>query len=115
MKVQRNDSVEKLIHLHNAIIEIEKYTLNINEAAFTSNSMLASAVLFQFTLIGEAVRHIEPAILSKYDYPWHKVWSFRSLISNEYFNIKMSAVWQIIVLELPKLKTVITEMLNNEY
>jgi uncharacterized protein with HEPN domain len=67
--------------------------------------------LFQFSVIGEAIIHIESSILDKYDYPWHKVRSFRNLISHEYFNIKLEAVWELIIADLPELKQVIKNML----
>jgi len=76
-----------------------------------NNEILSSAVLFQFSVIGEAIIHIESSILDKYDYPWHKVRSFRNLISHEYFNIELEAVWEIIIADLSELKQVIKNML----
>ena len=82
---------------------------------FLDDNLLSSGVLFQFSVIGEAVIHID-AILQKYDYPWYKVRAFRNLISHEYFQIKLEAVWEIIDNELARLKqSLIEEMVNNEF
>ncbi len=59
--------------------------------------------------------HIDASLLDKYEYPWYKVRAFRNLISHEYFNIKLEAVWEIIDNELARLKQVIEEMVDNEF
>jgi uncharacterized protein with HEPN domain len=109
------ESFKRLQHIDLAIESIEKYVLNESEQSFSTNLLVQDAVLFQFTVIGEAIQHIEYEILGKYDYPWFKVRSFRNLIAHEYFNIKMSAVWHIIENDLQELKIVIQTMLKEEF
>ncbi len=58
---------------------------------------------------------VEGSILDKYEYPWYKIRAFRNLISHEYFNIKMEAVWEIIINDLPELKSIIDIIINKEY
>jgi uncharacterized protein with HEPN domain len=41
--------------------------------------------------------------------------AFRNLISHEYFNIELAAVWEIIEKDLPELKIIINTILNNEF
>jgi len=53
----------RLIQIRKAIIEIESFVSGINKDEFLSDSMISSAVLFQFTVIGEAVVHIEKELL----------------------------------------------------
>lgn len=65
--------------------------------------------------MGEAVVHIETDLLAKFDYPWYKVRSFRNMIAHEYFNIKMSAVWEIIKIDIPQLKDIINSILEKEF
>jgi len=115
MKDKIKDSYERLIHLKNAIYEIEKFTLNVNEKEFYNDSLLWSGVLFQLGVIGESVIFIDSALLNKYEYPWGKVRAFRNLISHEYFNIKLDSVWNIIVFDLPELKQVVETILENEF
>ena len=40
--------------------------------------IVSSAVLFQFSDIGESITQIDVDLLNKFEYPWHKVRSFRS-------------------------------------
>ncbi len=114
MKDSRKGSYERLIHIQKSILEIESYTQNVSKDDFLNDQLLSSAVLFQFSVIGEAVIHIEPSLLGKYEYPWYRVRAFRNLISHEYFQIKLLAVWDIVVNDLPKLKEQIEVILKNE-
>lgn len=115
MKDKRKESFERLSHILKAIHDIEIVTQNTSENDFIKDGILSSAVLFQFSVIGEAIIHVESSILDKYKYPWHKVRPFRNLISHEYFNIKLEAVWEIIVNDLQGLKYMIDLILRNEF
>lgn len=114
MKDNKKDSFERLLHIQKAINEIETFTYNVKKEEFINNPLLTSAVLFQFSVIGEAVVHIDNYLLDKYEYPWYKVRVFRNLISHEYFQIKLDAVWGIIVNDLQGLKQTIEKILSKE-
>jgi uncharacterized protein with HEPN domain len=109
------ESLKRLQHIEKAIDSIKKYVVNENVETFCNNSLVHDAVLFQFSVIGEAINHVEYEILEKYDYPWHKVRSFRNLISHEYFNVKLQSVWQTVQSDLPGLKEVIQIIIRNEF
>jgi len=115
MKDLRLESFKRLQHIEQAITFIEDHTINETSENFEKNLVLNNAILFQFTIIGEAIMHVENEILQKYDYPWYKVRSFRNLISHEYFNVKLIAVWQVIQNDLPELKELVKKMLRNEF
>lgn len=115
MRDSHLDSQKRLEHISKAMDDILKYVTGETCESFSSNDLIHDAVLFQFSIIGEAVNFVETWLLDKYNYPWYKVRSFRNLISHEYFNIKMEAVWQIIQVDLPELKNVIQSILKNEF
>ena len=115
MKDSSLESLKRLQHIEQAITTIQNYVVGETAESFCKNSLLHDAVLFQFTVMGEAIIHVEEEKLGKYDYPWYKVRSFRNLITHEYFNIKLSAVWQIIETELPKLKNILQMIIKNEF
>lgn len=115
MKDNGKESQERLAHIKKAVSEIEIFTLNVSKNDFLNDNILSSAVLFQFSIIGEAIIHIETSLLDKYEYPWYKVRTFRNLISHEYFNIKLDAVWDIIVNDLLQLKQIIEKIINDEF
>jgi len=84
---------ERVEHVLQAIRSIHEFIGDNTLEVFQANSKLQSAVLFQFLIIGEAIRHIDDSILSKYDYPWHIPKSFRNFIIHEYHGIKMIRIY----------------------
>ena len=115
MKDRRVESRERLVHIREAIGKIEVFVDDIGKDDFTNDQLVSSAVLFQFSVIGEAITHINMDLLKKFEYPWHKARSFRNLISHAYFQIKLDAVWDIIENDLPELKQLIETILIQEF
>jgi len=110
--VDRN--AERLRHIADAINQIHEFAHEISEFEFTRNALINNAILYQFTIIGEAIVHVDDKILAKFDYPWYKVRAFRNLIAHEYFGIQLSAVWAVVQKDLPGLKAIIDTILENE-
>ncbi|MBV5349103.1 DUF86 domain-containing protein [bacterium] len=106
---------ERLLHITQAISEIESYTKDVAKESFLANRVLIGATLFQFTIIGEAIIHIDDEILSKYDYPWYKVRGFRNFIIHEYHAIEFRIVWEAIEKDLPELKRITERILDCEF
>jgi uncharacterized protein with HEPN domain len=77
-KNEQIESRERLEHILQAISAIEEYSSAKTEEIFIRDAILNNAILFQFTVIGEAINHVETEILEKYDYPWYRVRSFRN-------------------------------------
>ncbi len=50
-------------HIQRAINDIEKFTFKVNKNVFLKDKILSSAVLFQFSIIGEAVIYINSDFL----------------------------------------------------
>ncbi|MBI2259256.1 MAG: DUF86 domain-containing protein [Flavobacteriia bacterium] len=115
MKDCHIESQKRLEHIEKSIVAIEKFVEAIDVITFCENEMLNNAVLLQFVIIGEAIIHVEKEKLAKYDYAWYKVHSFRNMIAHEYFNIKLTAVWEIIQKDLPQLKSFVKTILSKEF
>jgi uncharacterized protein with HEPN domain len=107
-----NRNLVRIDHIAIAIDQIESFTNDIDESEFSNNLLIQSAVLYQFTIIGEAILHIDSDLLLKVHYPWHMVRGFRNFIAHEYHKLEMSAVWTIIDIDLPLLKNKIDELKN---
>ncbi len=114
MRDPHEESQNRLQHIKQAITDIEKFVKKESSKSFCENDMLHDAVMLQFIIIGEAINHVEVEKLEKYNYPWYKVRSFRNMIAHEYFNIKLTAVWQIIEKDFPELKKIIQTILKKE-
>jgi uncharacterized protein with HEPN domain len=57
---------------------------------------------------------VDEEILSRYDYPWHKVRAFRNFIAHEYYGIKLDLVLQIVMNEIPVLKEIVKRIIDDE-
>ena len=102
-----------LQHVAQSIHKIETYVSEGKEK-FLGGGLVADAVIRHFEIIGEAVKRLSedfresnPAIR------WKQIGGFRDVLIHQYFGVDLEQVWNAIVEELPKLKAVILEALEN--
>lgn len=76
-------------------------------------ALLHDALLFQFVVLGEAVKHLAPETLeSAPEIPWTDVGGLRDLIAHEYFRIDIGRVLEIVEHDLPPLEHAIDRLLG---
>jgi uncharacterized protein with HEPN domain len=107
--------LDRLRHISEAIDQILTFCKGRSEADFLNDSMLSSSVLYQFIVIGEAIRNVNPEMLEKYPYPWHLPRSFRNYVVHEYFGINLKQVYRTVTDLLPGFRTIIDHMIENDY
>jgi uncharacterized protein with HEPN domain len=56
----------RIEHILEAIGKIERYTTGLTEAAFATQDMIVDAVIRNFQVIGEAVRHVPDEVQARY-------------------------------------------------
>ena len=105
---------ERIVHVLMAIQLIREFIDGVDEATFTKDLKIQSAVQYQFLVIGEAIRHLDNSILEKYDYPWHIPRSFRNFIIHEYHGVKMERIF-FATQDLDDLEIKIRLILENEF
>jgi len=103
------------MHISEACKRIMEFCNDITEQEFIENEMLNNAVLYQFIIIGEAIRHVDKDILNRYPYQWHLPRSFRNYAAHEYFGINLSQVYKTVKELLPDFKTLIDTILKENY
>jgi uncharacterized protein with HEPN domain len=104
MKDPKGDRV-RLLHILDAIEEIEDYTRDLDFEGFYRASMPRFASIKQLEIIGEAANHISNEIIEKYpDVEWRKIIALRNILIHEYFGVDAKIVWDIIKEDLPSLK-----------
>ncbi|MBT3302569.1 MAG: DUF86 domain-containing protein [Bacteroidetes bacterium] len=112
--MKKNDAnTERLKHVLQAIKLIRLFVGEIKLEGFLENRQIQSAVLYQFLIIGEAVKNIDQSLLNKYTYPWHMPRSFRNFIAHEYHNLNIRRVYEAIA-ELDDLKVVVEQIIDKE-
>jgi uncharacterized protein with HEPN domain len=105
---------ERLEHIRGAILRIKSFLLEKSITDFLADKVLQDAVLYQFIIIGEAISHVDKAILDRYPYPWHIPRSFRNYIAHEYHKIRIESVFNA-TNDLNRLLEVVELILSKEY
>jgi uncharacterized protein with HEPN domain len=107
------DEQERLRDIKDAIAAIHQHLAQTGDtAAAKEDPLLHDALLFQFVVIGEAVKHLAPGTRdSAPEIPWTDIASLRDLIAHEYFRIDIHRVLEIVNRDLPPLENAIDRIL----
>ena len=104
----------RLLHILDAIGEIEGYILQTDFKAFLNNSMMRFACVKQLEIIGEASGQISEETKQQFpEVEWNKMKGMRNILVHEYFGIDTRVVWEIIIDDLPGLKKQVEEILKS--
>jgi uncharacterized protein with HEPN domain len=109
------DELERLRDIKDAIVAIREHLAKAGEtAAANEDPLLHDALLFQFVVIGEAVKHLAPATRKAApEIPWTDIAGLRDLIAHEYFRIEIQRVLEIVDRDLPPLEQAINRVLES--
>jgi len=104
MKSESGD-LQRLLHIKDAIEEIEKYTNGADFLIFSGNSMMKFASIKQLEIIGEASNHLSESFKAvKSEINWKEIVGLRNFLVHEYFGVDDMIVWQIISVDIPQFK-----------
>ena len=97
-----------------AVARIERYLVDVNEAAFKADELLVDGVLFNLMTVGEAVKNI-PDELRKHhpEVRWRDIGRFRDRVVHHYFKLDLDIVWEIVDIHLPPLKKLVEQLLQD--
>ncbi|MDN3580638.1 HepT-like ribonuclease domain-containing protein [Mucilaginibacter flavus] len=96
---------QRLLHILEAIDEINNYTLSTDLKSFLENSMMRFACVKQIEIIGEAANYITPETKVLFsDMEWKQIIGMRHILVHEYFGVDFDLIWQVIIKDLPILK-----------
>ena len=111
--MSRNEQ-ERLRDIKDAIVAIHGHLARAREQPEAEDeALLHDALLFQFVVIGEAVKNLAPETRNaEPEIPWADVAGLRDLIAHEYFSIEVDRVLAIVERDLPPLERAIDRLLN---
>jgi uncharacterized protein with HEPN domain len=79
---------QRLLHILEAIEEIQTYTVNTDIKSFLSNSMMRFACVKQIEIIGEAANTITSETKAIFtDLEWKQIIGMRHVLVHEYFGV----------------------------
>jgi len=111
------DRLEVILESIELIQEWSKGMTELHDFMISPNRVMAfNACVMRLQVIGEHVGKLlkeESKPLAKYtEIPWHAIYGLRNIISHEYANIDEDLIVSVINEDLPKLKSVIEELLS---
>lgn len=113
MSVNSKDKI-RILHILDAIIEIENYLEKISIDSFSENLMMVNATIRQLEIIGEASNHLTEEIKDQYkSVEWKQIIGLRNILIHEYFNVDIPLVWSVIQYDLPHFKQTIITILED--
>ena len=110
MNAKISDSV-RVLHILDAIKEIENYIHGADKDTFVNNSMMFNATLHQLEIIGEAANGLSDGFIMNHpDIPWARIIGLRNLIVHEYFGVDDQTICSIVTINIPQLKQYLSEL-----
>ncbi|GBE54386.1 hypothetical protein BMS3Bbin15_00539 [archaeon BMS3Bbin15] len=110
----RRDSRDFLKEILRAIEDAEEITTGIDLQTFASNKEKLYSTIHCLEIIGEAVKSLPSEIKVKYaQIPWKKIAGMRDKLIHGYFSVDSERVWITVKRDLPPLKEIIKEILND--
>ena len=108
------DEQERLRDIKDAILAIREHLAQAgNQPAGQDAALLHDALLYQFVVIGEAVKHLSAETRQATpEVRWADIAGLRDLIAHEYFRIEMRRVIEIAERDLPALEQTIDRQLG---
>lgn len=102
-----------LTHILESIENIEEF-VEPGLEEFYSSKLIYHAVIRNLEIIGEATKKISQEFRNKNDnIPWREMAGLRDVLIHDYFGVDLRIVWNVVEIELPKIKTKIKELLND--
>lgn len=93
---------------------IFEYVKDMDIEEFKNDRKTYSAVIREFEIIGEAVKHLPSEIKEHYnEIEWRDIVDFRNILVHEYFGVDYEIVWNTIKYDLAPLYKVIKKIAND--
>jgi uncharacterized protein with HEPN domain len=93
---------------------IERLVNGMSFEEVTADERTLLAVMMSFTILGEAAKGIPQVFRVKYpQIPWKSRAGMRDKMVHEYFQSDLDILWQTVQTDVPQLKILILEILEN--
>jgi len=105
--------VDYLKDILDAIEKAEQFTEGMDFERFSFDYKTRFAVIRALEIIGEASKEIPESIKRQNpDLPWREIAGIRDILIHEYFGLSLQIIWKTLKEDFPKLKPIISTMLE---
>lgn len=95
--------------------KIARYTAGLTFETFVADERTVDAVARNFTIIGEAARHVPETVTRRYPaIPWAFMRGMRNMVVHAYRQLDLGIVWDTSQNDLPPLVNQLRELLERE-
>jgi uncharacterized protein with HEPN domain len=102
-----------LLHIRDAIYQIEQYTVNYSYEAFLKDNKTQDAVIRQLEIIGEATTNLEETFKNdNSEIPWREISDFRNVLAHEYWDVDLAIVWKTVHEDVSALKVALLPLIK---
>ncbi len=93
-----------LLDMVRAAQKVLQYKAGMDKAALLKDDKTQSAIVFQLTIIGEAVKRLSPDLRSQHPgIPWSLIAGMRDNLIHRYDDIDLDEVWKTAETDIPDL------------
>jgi uncharacterized protein with HEPN domain len=111
--MSRDDA--SLLDIVNAGRRIQAYVAGQDKESVEANNQARAAVLYEFPIMGEAVKRLSPEIRADHpEVPWSQMAGMRDVLIHGYDRVNFDRVWSAIEASLPELLDVLTPLIPKE-
>ncbi|MCE5199988.1 MAG: DUF86 domain-containing protein [Armatimonadota bacterium] len=101
-----------LIHISECIDRIEQYVIG-GQTEFLGSLLIQDAVMRNLQTLAESTQRLSDRLKDAHnEIDWRRIAGFRNVIVHDYLGVDIPRVWEIVERELPALKRVVKNMLE---
>jgi len=110
---RKREFVDYLRDILDSIEKVGRFTEGMDFEHFSSDEKTVYAVIRALEIIGEAAKKVPRPVQRRHpDIPWREMSGIRDKLVHEYFGVNLRVVWSTVTQDLPALKPLIEQMVQ---
>lgn len=105
----------RIRHMIQSVERLEVLMRDVDQQKFIDDFVIHTAAERLLEIIGEAAARLSDEFKQAQNHiPWNQMKNLRNIISHEYFEVDYNALWDIIQNDVPKLKSELLRIIEDE-